>query len=266
MKIKIPSFAAITFTLATFALQPIAQAVVPPPDGGYPGFNTAEGQNALFNLTTGLVTPQLVGFRSSATPTAASTLVSARERLYSTSRTKTQPAGVAALSQNTSGSFNTANGALALSNNTAGDSTRPPELKRSYLNTTGNSNTAIGIDALPNNTSGGGNIALGAHAGGVVTTANNVICIGLPGQNVSNSCFIGHIFGATSSGGTTVFINSDGKLGTITSSRRFKEEIKPMEQASEALFALKPVTFRYKKDIDPQGIRNLGSSPRRWKR
>ena len=53
MKISIQSFAAITFTLATFALLPIAQAVVPPPDGGYPGANTAEGQNALLSLTTG---------------------------------------------------------------------------------------------------------------------------------------------------------------------------------------------------------------------
>ena len=78
------------------------------------------------------------------------------------------------------------------------------------------------------------------------------------GANVSNSCFIGQIFGATSSGGTAVFINSDGKLGTTTSSRRFKDEIKPMERASEAIFALKPVTFRYKKRIDPQGISQFG--------
>jgi len=75
---------------------------------------------------------------------------------------------------------------------------------------------------------------------------------------VNNSCYIGNIFGATSSGGTAVFINSDGRLGTTTSSRRFKEEIKPMEQASEVLFALKPVTFRYKKEIDPQGIPQFG--------
>jgi hypothetical protein len=99
---------------------------------------------------------------------------------------------------------------------------------------------------------------LGFGAGGNVTTANNVISIGTTGANQSNSCFIGHIFGDTSSGGTAVFINSDGKLGTTTSSRRFKEEIKPMERASDALFALKPVTFRYKKGIDPQGIPQFG--------
>jgi hypothetical protein len=75
---------------------------------------------------------------------------------------------------------------------------------------------------------------------------------------VSNSCFIGNIFGATASSGTAVFINSDGKLGTTTSSRRFKQEIKPMDQLSEALFALKPVSFSYKKDIDPAGTSQLG--------
>jgi trimeric autotransporter adhesin len=75
---------------------------------------------------------------------------------------------------------------------------------------------------------------------------------------VSNSCYIGQIFGATSSGGSAVFINALGKLGTTTSSRRFKEEIKPMAQASEALYELKPVTFRYKQEIDPAGTSQLG--------
>jgi trimeric autotransporter adhesin len=113
---------------------------------------------------------------------------------------------------------------------------------------------------LENNTTGSGNTALGFGAGDNVTTANNVICIGsgVEGANVSNSCYIGSIFGQISSGGTAVFINSDGKLGTTTSSRRFKEEIKPMEWASEALFALKPVTFRSKKGIDPQSIPQFG--------
>src|SRR4029079_3744542 len=71
-------------------------------------------------------------------------------------------------------------------------------------------------------------------------------------------CFIGSIWGQTTSGGAAVFINSAGKLGTTTSSRRFKEDIKPMDEASEALFALKPVTFRYKKEIDPEGIPQFG--------
>jgi hypothetical protein len=75
---------------------------------------------------------------------------------------------------------------------------------------------------------------------------------------MSNSCYIGQIFGLTSASGTAVFINSDGKLGTTTSSHRFKEEIKPMEQASEALFSLKPVSFRYKKEIDVTGTPQFG--------
>jgi hypothetical protein len=99
---------------------------------------------------------------------------------------------------------------------------------------------------------------LGIGAGFNVTTANSVICIGADGQNVSNSCYIGNIFGTTSSGGAAVLVNSDGKLGTATSSRRFKDEIQPMDKTSEALFALKPVTFRYKKEIDPAGTSQLG--------
>jgi hypothetical protein len=78
----------------------------------------------------------------------------------------------------------------------------------------------------------------------------------LAGEN--NTCYIGSIWNQTSSGGTAVFINNRGQLGTTTSSRRFKQDIKPMNDASEALFALKPVTFRYKKEIDRQGIPQFG--------
>ncbi len=116
----------------------------------------------------------------------------------------------------------------------------------------------MGEEALRNLHTGEGNIAVGAGAGSAVSEANHVICIGASGANISNSCYIGQIFPATSSGGIAVFINSDGKLGTTTSSRRFKEEVKSMEQASEAIFSLKPVTFRYKKEIDPQSIPQFG--------
>ncbi len=125
-------------------------------------------------------------------------------------------------------------------------------------NDTGSSNTANGEFALLNNTSGSNNIALGFAAGQNVITANNVICIGADGNNVDNACYIGQVFGATSSGRTAVFINSNGRLGTMTSSRRFKDEIKQMERSSEALFALKPVTFHYKKEIDPAQTSQFG--------
>jgi trimeric autotransporter adhesin len=122
-------------------------------------------------------------------------------------------------------------------------------------NTTGSGNTAVGATALAANITGSDNIALGTTAGSNVISASNVICIGADGANVSFGCYIGQIYGNFTSG---VFISSDGKLATSPSSRRFKEEIKPMEQASEVLFALNPVTFRYKKGIDPQGIPQFG--------
>ena len=133
---------------------------------------------------------------------------------------------------NTIGVNNTAVGEEALSSNIAGDS-----------------NTAIGENTLVSST-GDGNTALGAGAAITVTTASNVICIGSVGSNVSNSCFIGQIRGRTTAqnNAVPVFIDSNGQLGTTSSSRRFKREIKRMDKASEAILALKPVTFHYKSD------------------
>src|SRR5437879_6382015 len=79
---------------------------------------------------------------------------------------------------------------------------------------------------------------------------------GVAGEN--NTCYVASIFGQTSASGIPVLINSNNKLGTATSSVRFKDDIKPMDNVSEALFALKPVTFRYKKEIDPAGVSQLG--------
>jgi len=91
---------------------------------------------------------------------------------------------------------------------------------------------------------------LGEGAGLNVTTANSVICIGTVGANVNDSCFIGHIRGVTTTQNNAipVLIDSLGQLGTVSSSRRFKKEIKPMDKASDAILALKPVTFHYKSD------------------
>jgi hypothetical protein len=155
------------------------------------------------------------------------------------------------------GSFNTAIGAGALGVNTSADNTAVGGTALGN-NDTGHDNTAVGISALPNNTTGSNNIALGAFAGQSVTTTNNVICIGDPGQDISNSCYIGSIFGQTNNAGTTVFIDANNKLGTLTSSKRFKEDIKQMGTSSEALFVLKPVSFHYKKEIDPAGISQFG--------
>ena len=215
MKTSIPPVL-ITIGLVCFALVQNTQAVVPAPDGGYPRGNTAEGQNALFSLTIGLDNTAI-----------------GEEALYSNDTGSENTAvGDAALFANT-GIANTAIGKDALKNNT-----------------TGKENTAIGEGALKNNTTGSCNIALGDGAGYRVTTAHDVIAIGTLGANVSFSCFIGYIRGTATANADAipVLIDSAGQLGTLSSSRRFKKEIKPMDKASESLLALKPVTFHYKSD------------------
>ena len=127
--------------------------------------------------------------------------------------------------------------------------------------TTGFNNTAIGDQALFANTTGFDNVALGTGAGFSATTgaANVYIGAGMNGvAGESNSCYIASIFGQTTTSGIPVLINSNNKLGTTTSSKRFKEDIKPMDKASEPLFSLKPVSFHYKKDIDPTRTPQLG--------
>jgi hypothetical protein len=154
--------------------------------------------------------------------------------------TVTRPPVYQALFQN-NGEGNTADGWKAL-----------------HENTTGGFNVAIGENALPNNTTGSNNVGAGFGAGNNVTTASNVICIGAAGADVDNGCYIGNIFNQSSPSGTAVFVNSAGKLGTTVSSGRFKDDIKPMAKTSEAILALKPVTFRYKKEFDPTGIAQFG--------
>src|SRR5205807_1109075 len=119
-------------------------------------------------------------------------------------------------------------------------------------------------------TVGSGNIALGASAGTNLRTGNKNIDIGNAGVtdesntirigNVANqsATFIAGISGATVAGGVGVIIDTNGHLGTVVSSERFKDEIKPMDKASEAILALKPVTFRYKHELDPKGIPQFG--------
>jgi hypothetical protein len=264
--------------LVCFGFLPTMQAVSPTPDGGYPGGNTAEGgsgalfslitgtnntavgSSALFSLTTGIQNTA-VGAQALKNNTANDNSAEGFQALVNnTTGFGNTATGWRALFQNTTGFHNTADGFSALLRNTVGNHNTASGDEALGSNTTGNFNTTDGAHSLENNTTGSGNTALGFGAGDNVTTANNVICIGsgVEGANVSNSCYIGSVFGQTSSVGTAVFINSSGKLGTITSSRRFKEEIKPMAQASEALFALKPVIFRYKKEVEPQKISQFG--------
>jgi len=137
-------------------------------------------------------------------------------------------------------------------------------------NTTGSFNTAIGARALSNNTTGSSNIAMGNSAGATLTTGNDNIDIGNIGvagefktirigkQGRQTDTFIAGISGATVPTGVAVMVEANGHLGTITSSARFKEAIKPMNEASTAILALQPVTFRYKHDLDPAGSPQFG--------
>ena len=156
---------------------------------------------------------------------------------------KTPPPAVPRCTSNTEGNQNTATGIFALFTNTTGSENTAVGNSALTLNFTGSSNTAIGENALLSST-GNGNTALGASAGNAVGTASNVICIGSPGADLSDSCFIGNIRNATTAIGDAipVLIDSAGQPGTASSSARFKNEIKPMDKASEAILALKPVT------------------------
>ena len=281
---QITSVFLVALLLACFGFLRAAQAVVPAPDGGYPGGNTAEGQSALLSLTIGGFNTA-VGYLSlrSNTNTSFNTAVGAGTLLASTAHENTA-VGAGALLSTTTGSQNTANGALALfdnttgfantanglgallSNNTGGNNTAVGGVALSN-NITGGDNTAIGLNALgsnidgsfntavggnalSNNTTGNNNIAFGVGAGSGVITVDNVIAIGTQGANVGNSCFIGNIRGVTTANGNAipVVIDSAHQLGTMSSSRRFKNEIQPMDKASEAILALRPVTFHYKSD------------------
>ena len=355
MKTAMPQFL-IAVLIVCLAWVQNAQAVVPPPDGGYPGNNTAEGQNALLSLTTG-VNNTAVGWFSlkSNTDGQLNTAIGAGTLFSTVHASRNTAIGGAALFSDTDGSFNTAVGALALWSNTFGNTNTAIGDSALFLNTSGGANTATGVNALSNNTGGdqntatgyaalannttgddntangvsalahntiGGlntavgfftlssnttgfgntavgyqallgsstgsgntavgydalvghngneNTALGDFAGAGQSTGDNNIDIGANVSGVageSNTIRIGNtditdtfitgISGTTVASGAAVLVDSSGHLGTVTSSKRFKEEIRPMNTISEAIFSLEPVTFRYRKEIDPVGTSQFG--------
>src|SRR6266542_3099875 len=355
-------FLRLAFVLIALALSPIAQAVVPAPDGAYPGGNTAEGQNALLSRTTGMYNTavgifsvlsltdgnfctgvgagtllvntadqntatgagalfsNITGTQNTAngafalfsniagnfnTATGSSALLNNTasfntangfDALFSNTDGLQNTAtgtgalatnthghdntanGFGALATNSIGSNNTANGTLALASNTTGDLNTANGQQALNQNITGDSNVAVGASALFNNTAGNnnsaigfsalfsntgsGNIALGENAGAALTTGNSNIDIGSNvvgvageantlriGQSIFTT-FIAGIRGVTTGNNNAipVLIDSAGQLGTLSSSRRFKHDIKPMDNASESILAVKPVTFHYKVD------------------
>ena len=210
--------------------------------------NTAVGAFALYNNLDGLVN----------TAIGDNVLFNNTHGNYNTAIGNGLPGP--ALYSNTTGLFNTALGGGALSSNTEGNDNTGLGAGALAANIDGDENVAVGENALGNNT-GNNNVALGNSAGFSHASGDNNIYIGYQidhSGNESNACYIGSIFGQTASVGSAVYVTSNNKLGTVTSSKRFKEDIKAMDKVSDALFALKPVTFRYKKEIDPTAKSQLG--------
>jgi hypothetical protein len=266
-------FLFVPFLLTCFALSQTAQAVVPPPDGGYANRNTAEGKDALFSLTTG-VDNTVLGFQALYNGTTASgnTAVGSQALLSNTASTRNVAVGAAALDSLTSGEMNTAVGNVSLEQGVSVNFNTA--LGRHALGRTqGDQNTGLGFFAGWNLSDDGTNNIYIGNAGPVpIGTESNTIRIGTQTATivtVGNPPFESHpmpahtaTFIAGISGrpvvGNTVVVNANGKLGTATSSERFKKDIKPMDKASEAVLALKPVTFRYKAAIDQDRIPQFG--------
>ncbi len=265
-----PTLTKFTSALATacFALTSAALALDPPPDGGYPQHNTAEGENALFRLTNGFGNVAM-GYRALHDVTSAkdNTALGTQVLQHSSGDDNTG-VGFIALEQNKTGYDNTAIGSYAMYGNAVGVGNTA--CGRSALSATvgGNYNTAVGEYSLFNST-GDHNIAVGTEAGYFITGGNNNIDIGNGGvpeddsiirfgvQDTQLSTFIAGIYGSPVTG-SSVIVNAAGKLGVAASSARFKDKIKPMGKASEAILSLMPVTFCYKHDLDPAGIPQFG--------
>jgi hypothetical protein len=180
------------------------------------------------------------------------------EALRNNSNSNNTATGYRALFLNTTGNFNTADGVGALRNNVNGADNTAVGVNALFFNNS-SFNTAVGFDALLN-VNGNSNVGIGVNAGKNLTVGTGNVCIGVNVNGVageSNTTRIKNIFSSVASQ-RAVFVNSDNKVGTLASSRRYKEEIKPMEKASETLFALKPVTFRYKKEVDSAQALSFG--------
>ena len=234
------------------------------------GFNTAMGDLALESNTIGQ-SNTAIGFDALVNNTTGffNTAIGSETLLGNSTGDENTAIGASALSFNATGSFNAATGVNALSVNATGNNNVASGSFALFSNMTGNSNTAVGTNALYYNTTGANNIALGKSAGANITGNDNIDIghAGVAGEanttrigsnGIHTSTFIAGISGVTVPDGVGVIIDARGHLGTVVSSERFKDSIKPMDKASQAILGLKPVIFRYKHELDPEGILQFG--------
>jgi hypothetical protein len=256
----------IPLVFACFAFLPQARATCQ--QGCLTNENTVLGDDALLNNTGDANTA--IGFEAlfSNTTGSGNTAHGWSSLHNNTTGLNNTATGGSALNNNTTGFFNTANGVGALLFNTTGSYNTGNGANALLSNRTGNNNTGNGLSTLNNNTTGNNNIALGALAGTNLTTGSNNIYIDSRGRSTESGTirigtqqgrtFVAGISGVTVAGGVGVIVDTNGQLGTVVSSKRFKYGIKPMDKASEAILALKPVTFRYKHELDPEGVPQFG--------
>jgi trimeric autotransporter adhesin len=234
--------------------------------------NTATGYGALYRNTTGIQNTANGSFALDSNTRGHNNTANGYLALSrNTTGNDNTATGVSALPNNTTGFRNTAVGSSALLSNDVGVANTAVGWRALQLNTGNGNSTAVGASALGNST-GFENTALGTNAGvnltdGVFNIDIGAEVVGVAGESrtirigrtaTQTRTFIAGISGATVAGGVGVIVGTNGKLGTVVSSARFKEAVQPMDKASEAILALKPVTFRYKKELDPEGIPQFG--------
>jgi hypothetical protein len=233
--------------------------------------NSANGHQALYGNTIGVQNTANGDLSLHNNTSGSQNTASGFDALTSnTTGPQNTASGAHALGQNTVGGYNTADGWAALFNNSSGNLNTAVGQAAMDLNASGANNVALGYSALFSNVVGNANIALGYQAGYTITNGSNNIDIGNVGtpsdnntiligaQGTQTNTAIAGIYGATAASGVPVYVTTSGQLGTLTSSARFKQNIRSMNDASDVLLALHPVMFQYKPGIDPQGIPQFG--------
>jgi hypothetical protein len=245
-------FATLLVSMAMFSFDPSSAA--------WAQTNTAYGTNALLLNTTGSADSAFgVGALEHNSTGNNNTATGWYALFFNTTGSDNTATGITALEGNGTGIGNTATGVGALANNGNGNMNTATGWNALYFNT-GRYNTAIGAFALQDNGSGGNNIAIGIEAGFYLTTGSNNIEIGNQGnageantirigtEGTQTATYIAGVFDTTVTGGCAVMVASTGKLGCVSSSARYKRDVRDMGDASDKLMKLRPVTFLYKTD------------------